>query len=97
MVAIALRMMMVKASSSKLEVAEEEVNVKGKVEVGDMVKGGGTVEGGVEVGRVVVKGEVKVEVTLVAVAVTMMGKAIQELMSSLPFHLSLGVLVALVT
>ena len=31
-----------------------------------------------------VKGEVKVEVTLVAVAVTMMGKAIQKLMSSLP-------------
>ena len=87
-----MRMMMVKASSSKLEVAEEEVDVKGKVEVGDMV------EGGVEVGGVVVKGEVKVEVTLVAaVAVTMMGKAIQELTSSLPFHLSLGVLVALVT
>ena len=62
-----------------------------------MVEGGGTVEGGVEVGGVVVKGEVKVEVTLVAVAVTMMGKAIQELTSSLLFHLSLGVLVALVT
>ena len=86
-----MRMMMVKASSSKLEVAEEEVDVKGKVEVGDMV------EGGVEVGRIVVEGEVKVEVTLVAVAVTMMGKAIQELTLSLPFHLSLGVLVALVT
>ena len=92
-----MRVMMVKASSSKLEVAEEVVDVKGKVEVGDMVEGGDTVEGGVEVGRVVVEGEVKVEVTLVAVAVTMMGKARQELTSSLPFHLSLGVLVALVT
>ena len=73
--------------------AEEEVDVKGEVEVGDMVEGGGTVK----VGGVIVKGEVKVEVTLVAVAVTMMGKAIQELTSSLLFHLSLGVLVALVT
>ena len=65
---------MVKPGSSKLEVAEE-VDVKGEVEVGDMVEGRGTAEGGVEVGGVVVKGEVKVEVTLVAVAVTMMGKA----------------------
>ena len=73
--------------------AEEEVDVKGEVEVGDMVEGGGTVK----VGGVIVKGEVKVEVTLVAVAVTMMGKAIQELTSFLLFHLSLGVLVALVT
>ena len=34
---------MVKASSSKFEVAEEEVDVKGEVEVGNMVEGGGTV------------------------------------------------------
>ena len=92
-----MRVMMVKASSTKLEVAEEEVDVKGEVEVGDMVEGGGTVEGEVKVGGVVVKRKVKVEVTLVAVALTMMGKAIQELTSSLPFHLSLGVLVAFVT
>ena len=68
MVAIAFRVMMVKACSSKLKVAEEEVDVKGEVEVGGMVEGRGTVEGGV-----VVKGEVKAEITLVAVAV-MVGK-----------------------
>ena len=36
-------------------------------------------------GGVVVKGAVKVEATPAA-AVTMMGKATQELVSSLPFH-----------
>ena len=55
-----------------------------------MVEGGVVVEAGV-----IVKRQVKVEATLAALAVTMMiGKAIQELMSSLP---SLGVLVAPVT
>ena len=45
--------------------AEEEVDVKGEVEVGGMVEGRGTVEGGI-----VVKGEVKAEITLVAVEQT---------------------------
>ena len=58
-----------------------------------MVKGGDVVEGGV-----VVKGAAKVKATLAAAAaVTMMGKATQVLMPSLPFHPTLGVLVALVT
>ena len=36
--------------------------------------------------EVVVKGTVKVEATPAAAAVTMIGKATQELVSSLPFH-----------
>ena len=53
-----------------------------------MVKGGVTVEGGV-----VVKGAVKAA----AAAATMMGKATQEVMPSLPFCPTSGVLLALVT
>ena len=65
-----------------------------------MVKGGVVVEGEVVVeGGVVVKGAAKVEATLAAAAaaMTMMGNATQELMPSLPFRPTPGVLVALVT
>ena len=93
--------------SRELKVAEEEIDVKGEVEVGVMVEGEGAVEEGVVVkggvvveGGVVVKGAAKVEATLAAAAaaVTMMvGKATQELMPFLPFRPTPGVLVALVT
>ena len=75
-----VRVIMVEVHSSReLKVAEEEIDVKGEIGVG--VKG----EGGV-----VVKGAVKA-----AAAVTMMmGKATQELMLSLPFRPTPGVLVA---
>ena len=63
------------------------VEGEGVFEEGVVVKGGVMVEGGV-----VVKGAAKVEATLVAAAaVTMMGKAAQELMPSLPFHPTPGV------
>ena len=88
--------------SRELKVAEEEIDVKGEVEVGVMVEGEGVVEEGVVVkGGVMVKEAAKVEATLgaaAAAAVTMMmGKATQELMPSLPFRPTPGVLVALVT
>ena len=46
-----------------------------------------------------VKGAAKVDATLAAAAAVtmMMGKATQVLMPSLPFHPTLGVMVALVT
>ena len=84
-------------SSRELKVAEEGIDVKGKVKVGvkgeGVVDEGAVVKGGVTVkGGVVVKGAVKA-----AAAATMMGKATQEVMPSLPFCPTLGVLLALVT
>ena len=76
------------------------IDVKGEVEGEGVVEEGVVVEGEVVVDEgVVVKGAAKVEPTLAAAAAAtmMMGNATQELMPSLPFRPSPGVLVALVT